>query len=82
MVTTANSIPTERKNSCAIRLMRNMLIKYADVHSIPFDEAMLCFAESNAYEILFDFETEVWKEGPDYLMMLFEEALKSQPPTD
>jgi hypothetical protein len=55
--------------------MRTMLVKYAEKHQLSFDEAMLRFSESSAYEMLFDFETEVWKEGPDYLMMLFEEAL-------
>ncbi|MCQ2442643.1 MAG: hypothetical protein MJ077_05910 [Oscillospiraceae bacterium] len=75
MATTADTIPTKQKNSCAIRLMRTMLLKYAEREAISFDEAMLRFAESSAYELLFDFDTEVWREGPDYLMMLFEEAL-------
>lgn len=75
MTISYDTIPTNRKNSCAIRLMRTMLLKYAELYGVSFEEAMLRFTESNAYEILFDFETEVWKEGPDYLMMLFEEAL-------
>jgi hypothetical protein len=75
MATTANTISTGRKNSCAIRVMRDMLVKYAEKHNISFDEAMLTFSESSTYDMLFDFETEVWKEGPDYLMMLFEEAI-------
>lgn len=75
MAIIADTIPTKRKNSCAIRLMRTMLVKYAERCGISFDEAMFRFTESNAYEILFDFDTEVWKEGPDYLMVLFEEEL-------
>lgn len=75
MATTTDTIPTNRKNSCAIRLMRTMLVKYAECYGVSFAEAMFRFTESNAYEILFDFDTGVWKEGPDYLMMLFEEEL-------
>jgi hypothetical protein len=75
METSEHTISTEQKNFCAIRLMRTMLVKYAEKHDLSFEEAMLTFSESSAYALLFDFETEVWKEGPDYLMMLFEEAL-------
>lgn len=76
METIVSSIPNERKNACAIHLMRNMLAKYADKYEISFDEALFKFTESNVYDTLFDFDTEVWKEGPDYLMMLFDEALQ------
>lgn len=55
--------PSDKKNSCAIRLMRAMLIKYATQHSISFDEALARFTESSAYEMLFDFDTEVWRRG-------------------
>ena len=75
MATIVNTVTDDKKDACAIRLMRTMLIKYSELHSISFDEAMLSFTASSAYEILFDYDTAVWKEGPDYLMMLFEEAL-------
>lgn len=39
---------------------------------------MIQFAESNTYEMLFDFDTAVWKEGPDYLLDLYEEELSSE----
>ena len=75
METIVNSIPEERKNACAIQIMRTMLAKFSDNRGISFDEALLQFTQSDVYETLFDFETEVWKEGPDYLMMLFKEEL-------
>lgn len=78
MATIADADMMKRINAAAVLVMRNMLLKYAQKHGISFDEALLRFTESNAYEILFDFETEVWKEGPDYLMMLFEEALEME----
>ena len=70
-----DTIPDKRKNSCAVNLMRNMLVKYAQKHNIHFEDAIIQFAESLTYEILFDFDTAVWKEGPDYLLDLYEEEL-------
>ncbi len=70
-----DTIPDKRKNSCAVNLMRNMLVKYAQKHNIHFEDAIIQFAESSTYEMLFDFDTAVWKEGPDYLLDLYEEEL-------
>ena len=78
METIVNSIPEERKNTCAIHLMRTMLVKFADSCGISFDEALFRFTESETYDTLFDFDTEVWKEGPDYLLMLFNEDLNKE----
>lgn len=75
----ADTITDKRKNSCAVNLMRNMLIKYSQKYNIPFEKAMIQFAESETYELLFDFHTAVWKEGPDYLLDLYEEELNKSP---
>ena len=71
----SNTVPDRTKNACAVKLMRNMLVKYALKHNISSEEAMLRFAESMTYDLLFDFNTEVWKEGPDYLLSLYEDEL-------
>ncbi len=68
------SVSAKRKNGCAIALMKRMLIKYSQKHNTTFEEAMMKFTDSPAYDALFDFDTEIWKEGPDYLMQLFEES--------
>jgi hypothetical protein len=34
---------------------------------------MLDFSRSRTSEALFDFATEIWKEGPEYLRGLYEE---------
>ena len=39
---------------------------------IPYEEALLRFTSSRAYEALFDFDTEIWKEGSDYLLNLYD----------
>ena len=69
------AVSTETKEACAVETMRYMLQNYAQDKGIPFEEALLTFTTSSTYQVLFDFETEVWKEGPDYLRSLFEKAL-------
>ena len=75
METYTSTISDKRKNACAIHLMRNMLIKYLDKHNVSFEDAMLDFTKSNTYEALFDYSDAIWKEGPDYLLDLYEEEL-------
>lgn len=62
-----------QKESMALSTMRLMLQKYSEKMNISFDDAFYKFTRSRVYEALFDYETEIWKEGPDYLMALFEE---------
>jgi len=67
-----NEITDQTKEACAIETMRYMLQKYAREQDISFEEAFFNFSVSRIYDTLFDFETEVWKEGPDYLRSLFD----------
>ena len=69
------SVSTETKEACAIETMRYMLQNYSRDKGIPFEDALLLFTASSTYQVLFDFDTQVWKEGPDYLRSLFERAL-------
>ena len=69
------AVSTETKEACAIETMRYMLQNYAQDKGIPFKDALLTFTTSSTYQVLFDFDTQVWKEGPDYLRSLFEKAL-------
>jgi len=64
-----------QKESLALTTMRLMLQQYSENHHISFDDAFFLFSTSAAYQALFDYETELWKEGPAYLMSIFEEAL-------
>lgn len=78
MVTFTESRIDTRKNAVAVGLMRSMLMKYAQKYRLSFEEAMLRFCASSTYEMLFDFSTAVWREGPDYLMELYEEELSDK----
>ncbi len=73
METSVSPITDERKEATAITIMRCMLITLSEEKHIPFEQAMLDFSQSGTYEDLFDFDTEIWKEGPDYLRDLYEE---------
>ena len=69
------AVTSERKEATAIAVMRCMLLAYAEEHQLPFDEVMLAFTQSRTYEDLFDYNTEIWKEGPAYLRSLYEEEI-------
>ena len=78
MPTSNNHVTMEAKEATAITVMRCMLTAYAEEKRIPFEQAMLDFSQSHTYEALFDFATEIWKEGPDYLRGLYEEENQQQ----
>ena len=71
-------VSNETKEACAIETMRYMLQQYAQDNQLAFEDAFFAFSTSSTYLVLFDFETEVWKEGPGYLRWLFEKALIMQ----
>ena len=48
----------------------------APVEQLPFEQVMLAFSQSRTYEALFDFSTEIWKEGPEYLRGFYDEELE------
>lgn len=76
METFDNSIVSyETKEACAIETMRYMLQNYSQDKGISFEDALISFSTSSTYQVLFDFDTGVWREGPDYLRSLFEKAL-------
>ena len=77
MAMSINPVSDKRKNACAVNLMRSMLVKYAQKHHCSFEDIMLQFTESATYEALFDFDTAIWKEDPDYLLDVYEEELAS-----
>ena len=56
--------------------MRCMLVNLSEENRTPFEQELLEFAESKTYGDLFDYETRIWAEGPDYLRGLYEEEKK------
>ena len=78
MEESVKEILSEQKEATAITVMRCMLVALSEEKNIPFEQALLAFSSSDTYDDLFDFNTEIWKEGPDYLRCLYEEELASK----
>ncbi len=74
MNTNPEIVSDEVKEACAILTMRDMVQYLADREHISYENAMFCFTDSPVYEALFEFDTAVWKEGPVYLLDLYDEA--------
>ena len=55
-----------------------MLEKYSKNHNISFNNALNLFTKSKTYVALHDFDTLIYREGPDYLLELFERELKQK----
>lgn len=70
-----SSVPTKVKEATAIVVMRCMLVSYAQERGVAFERVALEFARSKTYEDLFDFDDGIWREGPTYLRVLYEEEL-------
>lgn len=67
-----------QKEALALTTMRLMLQQYSERYHVPFNEAFFQFSRSAVYNALFDYGTEIWKEGPEYLMDLFMEANEAE----
>ena len=61
-----------QKECCAVIAMHEAVENLAARDTISYEEALLRFTGSRAYEALFDFDTEIWKEGSDYLLSLYD----------
>ena len=80
MTQASNTITDTQKEYSALTIMRLMLNDYAKSEHISFDEAMYRFTTSTAYIALFDYETGLWREGPDYLRSFWQKCEETQPP--
>lgn len=60
-------VTDEQREACAVEIMRVMLEDFCDDTNTPFDIALDAFASSRTYNLLFDFASRMWAEGPDYL---------------
>lgn len=61
-----------QKESCAVDLMRDTVEELSLREGISYEEALFRFTSSKIYDTLFDYETGVWKESPDYLLNLYD----------
>lgn len=74
------NVTVSQKEHCASIAMRGAVETLAAREKISYEEALLRFTSSRVYEALFDFDTEIWKEGSDYLLSFYDycDAKKSR----
>ncbi|HJA71707.1 MAG TPA: hypothetical protein IAA07_09055 [Candidatus Lachnoclostridium stercoravium] len=71
MVTSNDKLTTTQKETCAVISMRDAAALMAREKQISYEDALLLFAGSRIYDALFDFDTGIWKESPEYLLDLY-----------
>ena len=59
-------------------LIQEMLQEYSEKYNVKFDDALDLFTKSDTYKALYDFDTKLFREGPDYLLEWFERELKDK----
>lgn len=74
MATSAYELSDKQRETCAVLNMRNTVAKIANQQDITYEEALLRFTDSPVYDALFDFETGVWRESPEYLLALWNDT--------
>lgn len=63
---TVNDKNTEQKRFCADLILTDAIMDMAKEDGITWQEARSKIINSNAYTALYDFETGLWGNGPDY----------------
>lgn len=63
---TVNDKITEQKRFCADLILTDAIMDMAEEEGITWQEARSKIINSNAYIALYDFETGLWGNGPDY----------------
>lgn len=71
MVTSNDKMTRDQKETCAVISMRDAVALLAREKQISYEDALLLFADSRIYDALFDYDTGIWKESPEYLLDLY-----------
>lgn len=60
-------VPNEQKDFIATEMLRLVVESIKEKEKKSFEAAFSKVVKSNAYDVLFDFNTGVWREGPKYI---------------
>ena len=69
-------ISTKLAESAALAVLQRALEKYSEKQGISYEDALSEFSHSKTYKELFDFDSLLWTQGPDYLVAVYEEEQK------
>ena len=61
----------EQKNFCADLSLTDAIMDMAEEEGISLQEARSRIIKSKAYDALYDFETGLWENGPDYFRAFY-----------
>ena len=61
----------EQKTFCADLILTDAIMYMAEEEGIKLQEARSKFIKSKAYDTLYDFETGLWANGPDYFRAFY-----------
>lgn len=75
---TDGPITEKEKEECALLVMRMAIEEYAKKHSVPYHEALAKFVHTYVYDALFNYDTGLWEQGPDYILGWFDEAVEKE----
>ncbi len=71
-----SELTTSQIESAALAVLQRAMEKYSEKMHISYEEAFVEFASSNTYKELFDFDSLLWTQGPDYLIDIYEAELR------
>ncbi len=70
---TATSNDEKLREYGAVTLLQRTAEKYAKLKGVTIEEALKAISASPIYNGIFDYDgTQLWKEGPDYIISLLE----------
>lgn len=72
---TVNDKIIEQKMFCADLILTDAIMDMADEEGIILQEARNKIINSKAYAALYDFETGLWENGPDYFRDFFQRMI-------
>lgn len=61
----------EQKNFCADLILTDAIMDMAEEEGISLQEARSRIIKSKAYDALYNFETGLWENGPDYFRSFY-----------
>ena len=68
----------EQKTFCADLILTDAIMDMAEEEGITLQEARSKFIKSKAYDALYDFETGLWANGPDYFRAFYKSVAQDE----
>ncbi|MCQ2609443.1 MAG: hypothetical protein MJ151_01425, partial [Lachnospiraceae bacterium] len=63
----SKKVTNEQKDFIATEMLRLVVANIKKKEKKSFDYAFSKIVKSNVYDMLYDFDTDMWKEGPTYI---------------